>query len=57
VTDAANCFEGSTEPPCAVHVRLTYEFRLFISIPPFPATIQLNRDSTFKISNLEPPPP
>ena len=50
-----DCADPLTEPACTVHVRMTYRFRLLLAIPPFPATIDLNRDSSFRISDLTPP--
>jgi Flp pilus assembly protein TadG len=47
----------STDPPCTVHVRMVYEFRTILAIPPLPASIQVVRESRFRLSNLEPPPP
>jgi Flp pilus assembly protein TadG len=52
-----NCSLPATDPPCTVHVRMDYEFRTILSIPPLPASIQVARDSRFRISNLQPPPP
>jgi len=46
----------ATNPPCTVHVRLDYDFRTILSVPPMPASILIARDSRFRISNLEPPP-
>ena len=56
-TNGVECWEPTTEPPCTVHVQMDYQFRLLLSIPPLPATMQITRDSWFRISNLEPPPP
>jgi hypothetical protein len=58
VTDGVDCFDGvGTEPPCTVHVHMDYEFRLILSFPLLPGSIQISRDSRFRISNLTPPPP
>ncbi len=51
---SADCLGG--EIPCTVHVQLVYDFRALLSFPPLPATIQIVRDSRFRISNLQPPP-
>ena len=45
------------ELPCTVHVTLQYEFRTLLGLPPIPASIQVVRQSWFRISNLEPPAP
>lgn len=43
------------QTPCTVWVRLGYEFRTILGIPPMPASIQLTRDSRFRVSDLTPP--
>ena len=55
-TDGVDCWEPGTEPPCTVHVGMSYQFRLILALPPFPASIQVDRESYFRISNLQPPP-
>src|SRR5688572_730437 len=44
-TNGINCSDPLTEPPCIVHVRMTYTFHLLLAIPPLPSTIDVNRDS------------
>jgi hypothetical protein len=44
------------EPPCIVHVRLTYQFETVTRMPPFPAALTLVRESRFAISDLPRPP-
>lgn len=56
-TNGVDCSLPATEPPCTVHVMLQYEFRTLLGIPPLPTTIQVVRDSRFRISNLVPPAP
>jgi Flp pilus assembly protein TadG len=53
--DDPACADPATEPPCIVHVRMTYDFHLFLGIPPMPSTIQLVRDSRFQMQDLTPP--
>jgi hypothetical protein len=54
-TNGVDCADPATEPACTVHVRMTYRFRLLLAIPPFPTSIDLNRDSSFRVSDLTPP--
>jgi len=42
----------TTNPPCTVHVHLDYEFRTFFAIPPMPTSIDLDRDSYFRVASL-----
>jgi Flp pilus assembly protein TadG len=53
--DDPSCSNVLTEPPCVVHVRMTYEFRLFIGMPPMPGSITLVRDSRFQMQDLQAP--
>ena len=53
-TDGVNCSAKLTEPPCTVHVQMTYDFKTFLSVPPMPASFQIVRDSRFRISDLSP---
>jgi len=53
--DDPTCADPATEPACIVHVRMTYDFHLFLGIPPMPSTIQLVRDSRFQMQDLTPP--
>jgi hypothetical protein len=46
---------ATSEPPCIVHVWLTYDFKTVTGIPPFPPTITLTRHSRFTISDLPRP--
>lgn len=55
VTSGVDCSDPATERPCTVHVRMSYLFRPFFSIPPLPMTVQITRDSFFRISDLTPP--
>lgn len=55
-TNGVDCSDPSTEPPCTVHVSLTYQFQTFFLIPPLPSSIAVVRDSYFRISNLQPAP-
>jgi Flp pilus assembly protein TadG len=54
-TNGHDCSDVATEPPCTVHVTMTYDFRLILAIPPLPASIQLERHSRYRISELTPP--
>jgi Flp pilus assembly protein TadG len=54
--NTSNCSDDLLEPPCTVHVTMTYDFRPILAIPPFPASIEIARHSRFRISNLTPPP-
>lgn len=56
-TNGVDCSDPDTDPPCTVHVRLDYQFRLILAIPPMPSSILISRDSYFRISNLEAPSP
>jgi Flp pilus assembly protein TadG len=55
-TNGVDCSNPSTEPPCTVHVQMTYQFQTFLVIPPLPSSISIVRDSYFRISNLQPAP-
>jgi len=52
---STNCSDPNTDPPCTVHVQLIYEFRMLLGIGPLPDTIEVTRDSRFRISHLTPP--
>jgi Flp pilus assembly protein TadG len=53
VPSSGNCStQGEFEPPCIIHVTLTYQFRMFLNIAPLPATINVTRESRFAISDL-----
>lgn len=51
-----DCALSATEPPCTVHVRLEFDFRTILQLPPLPTTVRIVRDSRFRISDLAPPP-
>ena len=53
----ADCSLHATDPPCTVHVRMTYDFQTFFAIPPMPTSIAIVRDSRFRVSGLVPPTP
>lgn len=48
-----NCAtQGEFDPPCIIHVTLTYQFRMFLDFPPLPGVINVPRESRFAISDL-----
>jgi Flp pilus assembly protein TadG len=47
-----DCSDPATDPACTVHVQMTYTFQTFLSVPPMPTSVQLVRDSRFRISCL-----
>ena len=47
-----NCADSATEPPCVVHVKLTYTFGTILSFPPLPTSVTFTRDSMFRVSDL-----
>ncbi|MBI2776316.1 MAG: pilus assembly protein [Chloroflexi bacterium] len=49
------CAESTTEPPCTIHVTLTYTFQTFLRIPPLPPSVTFDRESIFRISDLPVP--
>jgi Flp pilus assembly protein TadG len=51
-TNGIDCSNPKTDPPCTVHVQLTYTFQTMLSVPPMPASVLLVRDSRFRISCL-----
>lgn len=55
--DGVDCSESTTEPPCTVHVRVDYQFRLILAIAPMPSSIEISRASSFRVSNLQAPSP
>lgn len=55
-TNGVDCSDPLTEPPCTVHVRMTYEFDTLLPAGPVSGTIEIVRDSRFRISNLQPAP-
>jgi TadE-like protein len=50
-----DCSDPATEPPCIVHVRMTYEFSLIGAFAPLPQTLDFARDSRYSISALPTP--
>jgi Flp pilus assembly protein TadG len=57
VVGTSDCSQSSTDPPCAVHVTLTYQFRTLLALPPMPTSVQIVRNSRFWVSNLTPASP
>ncbi len=63
VNPPGTCGNPATDPPCIVHVTMTYTYHTIFSLPsipllnfsPYPATISLQRDSRFAISDLAAP--
>jgi Flp pilus assembly protein TadG len=55
-TNGVDCSDPATDPPCTVHVQMTYQFATFLPIPPLPSSIAVVRNSYFRISNLQPAP-
>ena len=55
-TNGVDCSDPATNPPCTVHVQMTYRFKTFLLIPPLPSSIDIVRNSYFRISNLKPAP-
>jgi Flp pilus assembly protein TadG len=51
-TNGIDCSDPATDPPCTVHVQMTYTFQTMLSVPPMPTSVQLVRDSRFRISCL-----
>ncbi len=49
-----DCATHVTEPPCTVHVRLVYDFDMFLDFPGLPGTLQLDRESRFRMQDLTP---
>jgi Flp pilus assembly protein TadG len=54
---ASDCSAAATEPPCVVHVQMTYQFQTLLSIPPMPPSVGIVRDSRFVVSSLVAPGP
>jgi len=53
----SDCSQPATDPPCTVHVTLTYQFRTLLALPPMPTSVQVVRNSRFWVSNLTPASP
>jgi hypothetical protein len=51
-TNGIDCSNPALDPPCTVHVQLTYTFQTLLSVPPMPTSVLLVRDSRFRISCL-----
>jgi hypothetical protein len=57
-----DCGLATKDPPCVVHVTMAYLYHTFFHVPaipilnfsPYPATLAVQRDSRFAISNIEP---
>jgi hypothetical protein len=62
VADPQVCGLSTTDPPCVVHVTMAYLYHTFFHVPaipilnfsPYPATLAVQRDSRFAISDIEP---
>ena len=46
--------QGEFDPPCIIHVTLTYDFHMFLNFPPMPSVFHMTRGSQFAISDLQP---
>lgn len=55
-TNGIDCSDPATEPPCTVHVRMTYNFDTLLPFGPMTGPFPIVRDSRFRISNLQPAP-
>ena len=55
-TNGIDCSDQATDPPCTVHVQMTYEFNTLLSAGPMTGTFEIVRNSRFRISNLHPAP-
>ena len=55
-TNGVDCSDPATEPPCTVHVQMTYQFNTLLAVGPMSGTLQIVRNSQFRISNLQPAP-
>jgi Flp pilus assembly protein TadG len=49
---AGGCGDTATDPPCVVHVQLTYQFDTLIRAPVLPTTITFIRDARYAVSSL-----
>jgi Flp pilus assembly protein TadG len=49
---SGGCGDITTDPPCVVHVALTYEFDTLIRLPFPPPTLTFTRDARFAVSGL-----
>lgn len=53
----ANCadakpVDASPPTPCVIHVRMTYDFHMFITFFPLPPVFHMTRDSWYSVSDL-----
>lgn len=55
-TNGVDCSDPLTEPPCTVHVRMTYQFNTLLPVGTLTGAFQVVRESWFRISNLQPAP-
>ena len=55
-TDGVVCSDPATEPPCTVHVHMTYQFDTLLPFGPITGPFPIGRDSWFRISDLQPAP-
>ena len=49
------CSVASTDPPCIVHVKVRYDFRMILSFAPLPPTVTIERNSRFAVADLVAP--
>jgi Flp pilus assembly protein TadG len=49
---AGGCGDAATNPPCVVHVALTYEFDTLTRFPLVPSTVTFTRDARYAVSGL-----
>lgn len=49
---AGGCGDPATEPPCVVHVQLSYQFNTLIPALLLPNTLTFSRDGRFAVSGL-----
>ena len=46
------CGDHATDPPCVVHVALTYEFDTLVHVPVIPSALTFTRDARYAVSGL-----
>jgi hypothetical protein len=46
------CSTSTSDPPCTVDVTLTFNFQAFLSVPPLPTSVSIQRQSNFRVSDL-----
>ncbi len=49
---SGGCGDTATNPPCVVHVALTYEFDTLVSVPFIPSMLTFTRDARYAVSGL-----